>query len=291
MNTEISTLSTGAEPGIGDVDTKGNPNSLSNGKLRATFDRKFGNPQVTFLINAAWIGVKFGVGQPEIVSVYAPDFSSGDNIGVCDVLYKNVGSAEGTFRASFIPAPGSSFRQQYTVTSTLLQPGETVNVQVFISHGTAVEESSIGTNKVIDVNDASRYDTKEVSLTMTEPKSCIPGAEEARGQSIYKCNVAGTGWDLIETCAEGTVPGLNEAGTNLECKELADVDPADWLGIGALIDDILKSLFGEEFGTEDIIPLIITIIMVLIILYLAVLILPILLPLLGKALLGLIFKR
>lgn len=291
MNTGLSTLSTGAEPGIGDVDTKINPNSLSSGTLRATFDRQFSNPQVTFLINAAWVGVKFGVGQPEITSVYAPTFSSGDNIGVCDVLYKNVGSAEGTFRASFIPSPGSSFAQQYVVTPTLLQPGETANVQVYISHGTAVEESSVGTIKVIDINDASRYDTKEVSLTMTEPKSCIPGAEEARGQSIYKCNVAGTGWDLIETCAEGTVPGLNDAGTNLECRELIDVDRPDWFGFGAFFDDLIKSLFGDEFGTEDIIPLIITIVMVLVILYLAVLILPILLPLLGKALLGLLLGR
>lgn len=291
MNTELNTLSTGAEPGIGDVDTKINPNSLSSGKLRATFDRKFGNPQVTFLVNAAWVGVKFGVGQPEITSVYCPDFSSGDNIGVCDVLYKNIGSAEGTFRASFIPSPGSSFRQQYVVTPTLLQPGETVNVQVYISHGTAVEESSIGTIKVIDINDASRYDTKEVSLTMTKPKSCIPGAEEARGQSIYKCNVAGTGWDLIETCADGFVPGLSDDKTHLECRELADVEPPDWLGLGALIDDLLESLFGDEFGIEDIILLIITIVMILVIIYLAALILPILLPLLGKALLGLIFKR
>ena len=287
MNTELKTLSTGAEPGIGDVDTKVNPNSLSNGKLRATFDRQFGNPQVTFLVNADWIGVKFGVGQPEIISVYCPEFSSGDNIGVCDVLYKNVGEAEGTFRASFIPSTGSSFAQQYVVTPTLLRPGETTNVQVFISHGISVEESSIGTIKVIDINDASRYDTKSVSLTMTQPKSCIPGAEEARGQSIYKCNVAGTGWDLIQTCAEGTVPGLNEAGTHLECKELAEVEPPGWFGF----DDLFKYLFGDDFGPEDLMTLIISIIMLVAILYLSALILPILLPLLGKAILGIIWRK
>ena len=292
MNTGLKTLSTGAEPGIGDVDTKLNPNSLSKGELRATFNRKFGNPQVTFLINAAWVGVKFGVGQPEIISVYCPEFSSGDNIGVCDVLYKNVGEAEGTFRASFIPAPSSDFRQQYVVASTLLQPAESANVQVHISHGTSVAESSTGTIKVFDVNDPSRYDTMDASLTMTEPKTCIPGAEEARGQSIYKCNIAGTGWDLTQTCAEGTVPGLNEAGTHLECKELAPPpEPPTWFGFEKFIDDLLKSLFGEDFGTEDIIPLIITIIMVLVILYLTVLILPILIPIIGKAIIGLLIGR
>lgn len=283
INTALNTLSTGSEPGIGDITTKVNPNSLTGSTLRATFDRQFGNPQVTFLVNADWIGVKFGVGQPEIISVYCPEFASGDNIGVCDVLYKNIGNAEGTFRASFIPSPGSSFTQQYVVTPTLLKPGESVNVQVFISHGIAVEESSMGTIKVIDINDASRYDTKSVSLTMTQPKSCIPGAEEARGQSIYKCNVAGTGWDLLMTCESGSVPKLNEAGTNLECAEVHAVIP----GMGSLFN----YLFGNDFGPEDIMPLILAIIMLVAILYLSVLILPILLPLLGKAIIGLFMGR
>ena len=287
INTALNTLSTGTEPGVGDVDSKVNPNSLTGSSLRATFDRQFGNPQVTFLINAAWVGIKFGLGQPEIVSVNCPEFSSGDNIGVCDVLYKNVGEAAGTFRASFVPSPGSSFAQQYIVTPTLLEPGESVNVQVFISHGTAVEESSIGTIKVIDINDASRYDTMSVSLTMTQPKSCIPGAEEIRGQSIYKCNDAGTGWDLLTTCEEGSIPKLNEAGTNLECVEFEPVIP----GLGTFFDDLMEYFFGEEFEPEDLLTLIILIVMVIVILYLAAIILPILLPLLGKAIIGLLMGR
>ena len=293
INTALETLSTGAEPGIGDVTTKINPNSLTGStpetkpKLRATFDRQFGNPQVTFLVNAAWVGIKFGVGQPEIVSVYCPDFSSGDNIGVCDVLYKNVGEAEGAFRASFIPAPSSDFRQQNIVTSTLLQPGESTNVNVYISHGTSVAESSIGTIKVSDVNDPSRYDTMEASLTMTEPKSCIPGMEEARGQSIYKCNVAGTGWDLVTTCEEGSIPKLNEAGTNLECVVVDVVVP----GLDAIFDDLMKYFFGEDFDPEDLLTLIILIVMVIVILYLAAITLPILIPLIGKAIIGLLIGR
>ena len=287
INTDLNTLSTGAEPGIGDATTTVNPNSLTTGKIRATFDRQFGNPQVTFLVNAAWVGVKFGVGQPEIVSVYCPDFSSGDNIGVCDLLIKNIGEADGTFRASFIPSSGSSFAQQYIVTPVLVHPGDSVNVQVYISHGTAVEETSTGTMKVIDVNDASRYDTKSVTLTMTEPKSCIPYAEEARGQSIYKCNAAGTGWDLLITCESGSIPKLNDAGTNLECVEVYAEIP----GLGAFFDKLFTELFGEEFGSEDLMTLIVSIIILVVILYLLALILPILLPLLGKAILGLIWRK
>ena len=291
VNTELNTLSTGIEPGVGDATTKVNPSSLTDSSLRATFDRTFANPQVTFLINAAWVGVKFGVGQPEIVSAVCPEFASGDDVGVCTVVIKNIGEAVGTFRASFIPSTGSSFLQQYVVNPVTIQPGDSTTVSVYISHGTSVEETSTGTIKVIDINDASRYDTKTVSLTMTEPKSCIPNAEEARGSSIYKCNPQGTGWDLLITCESGTVPKLNDAGTNLECAELTDPIPGIFGSIFDWFDGILDSIFGDGFGFDDIIPLIITIIMVLVILYLLFLTLPILIPLIGKTLLGLLIGR
>ena len=69
-------------------------------------------------------------------------------------------------------------------------------------------------------------DTQDVTITMNQPKMCIPGAEEARGQSIYKCNPTGTGWELNITCETCSVPGLNEAGTNLVCVEFEPVVPS-----------------------------------------------------------------
>ena len=69
-------------------------------------------------------------------------------------------------------------------------------------------------------------DTQDVTIIMNQPKMCIPGAEEARGQSIYKCNPTGTGWELNTTCETCSVPGLNEAGTNLICVEFEPVVPS-----------------------------------------------------------------
>lgn len=262
MNLKLNTLSTGAEVGIGDdPNTYLNKNSLSGSTLRVSFDRRFGNPEIVFSINAAWLGVKFGVGEPKIISANCPTFSSGDNIGVCDITIKNIGTAEGTFRASFIPASGSDIRQQYVVTPVTLDPDTTTSVQVYLSHGTSVEESTIGTIKVADIADPARFDTMPVGISMTQPKSCVPYFEEARGQSIYKCNPQGTGWDLVKTCPTGTVPALNDLGTNLDCKELAIPIPSNG-DEGNIFDDLFDWLFGDE-GTSAINTVLIVVLIII----------------------------
>lgn len=68
-------------------------------------------------------------------------------------------------------------------------------------------------------------DTQDVIITMNQPKMCIPYSEEIRGQLIYKCNPTGTGWELNTTCKTGSIPKLNEAGTNLECEVLDPTIP------------------------------------------------------------------
>ena len=289
LNIATNSLTTGAEPGIGDAQQIIDSSSLSDSDLRITMDRRFANPQVVFKVNADWIGIKFGVGQPRIISVNCPTFASGDDEGVCNVEFKNIGTATGTFVASFTST--SSFNQQYSFTPVTLGVGESITSQLFISHGVEDVLTATGTVKVYDLNDPSMFDTKTVTVTMTEPKTCQPGAERVVGQSIFKCNDEGTGEYLLLTCEEGTVPGLNDAKTNLECRDVTGVTP----GIGGSIfdwfDGILDSIFGDEFGVDDIIPLIITIIMVLVILYLLFLTLPILIPLIGKTLLGLLIGR
>lgn len=69
--------------------------------------------------------------------------------------------------------------------------------------------------------------TESVTITMNQPKMCIPYSEEVRGQSIYKCNPTGTAWELNTTCETGSIPKLNEAGTNLECVKVNVVVPSN----------------------------------------------------------------
>lgn len=99
--------------------------------------------------------------------------------------------------------------------------------------GTNYTELFVFANLQLDVIDfniksdlQSNVDTETVSITMTQPQRCIPYEEELRGQSIYKCNPAGSDWDLIETCPTGTVPDLNEEGTHIECRELTPTTPS-----------------------------------------------------------------
>lgn len=289
VNKKGNILLGGADASIGIAQTVVDANDINAGKVTIEMrDRTVMYQTIRMLIRADWLGIRIPVGQPEILSVNCPEFASGDATGLCDINVKNVGAGSGVFYATFQDC--GIFEQAYPSNKVTFDAGEIDNLRVFISHGTATQEThSVCTVKVIDAKDADRFDTATAMIHMTEPKTCVPNAFRISGSCIYQCNEAGTGELEPMCCVSGEVL-RNDGRAEWDgwyCETLVE----NGNGFGALLDDLLKSLFGEEFGVEDIIPLIITIVMILVIIYLAALILPILLPLLGKALLGLIFGR
>ena len=292
INYRTNILLEGADATIGQAQTVVDATNINAGKVEITMDdRTVQYMTVRMLIRADWLGVRIPVGQPEILSVYCPEFASGDATGLCDINVKNVGSGSGVFYATFLDC--GIFEQAYPSSHVTFDAGEIDNLRVFISHGTATQETdSACIVKVIDAKDSTRFDTATAMIHMTEPKTCVPNAFRVSGSCVYQCNEAGTGELEPMCCAGGEALLMGEDKTQWDgwyCEEVNG--NGDGFGFGSFLDDLLKSLFGDEFGVEDIIPLIITIVMVLIIIYLAVMLLPILLPLLGKALLGLLLGR
>lgn len=289
INDKRNTLLGGADATIGTAQTVVDATNINAGKVEITMDdRTVMHQVVTMLIRADWLGVNIPVGQPEILSVTCPEFASGDATGLCDINVKNVGAGKGVFYATFLDC--GIFEQAYPSQQITFDAGEIDNLRVFISHGTATQETdSVCTVKVIDASDSTRFDTATAMIHMTEPKTCVPNSFRVSGSCVYQCNEAGTGELEPMCCVSGEIL-KNDGRAEWDgwfCEILED---DDGFGFGKLIDNLLKSLFGDEFGMEDIIPLIISIIMIIVIIYLAALILPILLPLLAKAIIGLFFR-
>ena len=289
VNKQRNALLGGADATIGQAQTVVDASNINAGKVTIKMtDRTVAYQTVRMLIRADWLGVNIPVGMPEILNVNCPEFASGDATGLCDINVKNVGSGTGVFYATFLDC--GIFEQAYPSNQVTFDAGEVDNLRVFIAHGTATEETdSVCSVKVIDAKDSTRFDIATAMIHMTAPKTCVPDAFRISGSCIYQCNEAGTG-ELEPMCCVSGEALRNDGRAEWDgwyCETLAEDDGT----IGSLLDDLLKLLFGEDFGAEDLVALIIGIIMVIVILYLAAIMLPILLPLIGKAILGLLTGR
>lgn len=182
-----------------------------NGNVISSSTFAVGYPVFQFIVKAKSLGVLIPVGKPQITSVSAPTFSSGDNTGTVTVTFKNIGTVTASFTAS-ISQINSPFYQQGTATPISVSPGASGTISLMIGHGTAVSGSVTGTVKVYDTNKPSNYDEKPFTTSMTEPKTCTPGSFDVRGNIVYKCKSDGTGYELFLDCKSGSTPKY-ESGT------------------------------------------------------------------------------
>lgn len=185
-----------------------------NGNVISTGQFAIGYPVFTFIVKAKALGVLIPVGKPEIISINAPTFSSGDSSGTATVTFKNIGTAKASFTASL--NVNSPFYQQGTATAISVAPGQQGTLTLMIGHGTAGTGTVSGTIRVYDVNKPSNYDEETFTTTMTAPKACIPGSFDVRGSLVYQCKADGTGYDMFLTCKDGTAPSYS-SGTYI-CK-------------------------------------------------------------------------
>lgn len=177
----------------------------NDGTVLEATNRRISSPRIIFTIKAAKLGVLIPVGKPQIISVEAKTFSSGDNNGVAIATFKNIGTATGTFAATFTDSSGL-FSPESNVETTKVQvaPGQTAQIAVFISHGSqASEVTRTAKMRVYDYNKPSNYDEKDFGITMTQPKTCVPGSSRTDGGIVYTCKPDGSGEEITLDCSQG----------------------------------------------------------------------------------------
>lgn len=194
----------------------------NTGKVTITLHRSLTSPNVVFRLRADWIGIVIPTGKPEIVSVTAEKFSSGE-AGIVNVQVKNVGEVAGTFSAMLVDC--DPFLQSTTTQSArkTLQPGDVDTISIPISGGSMAEDITKQCSvKVYDVNEPSITTSSSVTLQMEKPKVCVPNKVFADGNTIKKCNADGSAIETVENCIFGIRTdgkgGLVCAGSSAEAK-------------------------------------------------------------------------
>jgi hypothetical protein len=177
----------------------------NTGKVTVTLQRSLTSPNILFRIRADWIGIVIPSGEPKILNVEAPKFSSGES-GVVNVQVQNVGESAGTFSAMLVSC--EPFIQSTTTQTSrkTLQPGDIDTIPISISGGSLSDElTKTCSVKVYDVNDPSIQVLSDVNLQLGKAKVCVPNKVFAEGKVIKKCNSDGSAIETVTTCTLGVV--------------------------------------------------------------------------------------
>ncbi|NJD53946.1 MAG: hypothetical protein FIB07_13890 [Candidatus Methanoperedens sp.] len=194
--------------------------TASSGNVVITLaDHRIGIPQITWLVKAAKLGVLIPVGKPEITNIVVNPFASGDSNGVAVVTFRNIGSATGTFSATFTDPTGTFYPTSNTQTArTTVEAGGSGMISVQIGHGSASSAiSKTATMTVADVNKPSNMATRDFTISMTVPKACTPGEQRADGLIVSQCRTDGMSWQVILDCNGKTLDYLSG---KYSCKDL-----------------------------------------------------------------------
>lgn len=269
VNDKSNTLMYGSDATIGSAQTIVDETNLNAGKVSIQLgDRRVSNPAVRFLVSADWVGLNIPVGIPKIDSATCEEFSSGDDNGVIEISVTNIGQGEGTFVPSLLDS--GIFEVSKVPTSKTFDKGETDTLLLYVSGGITAEPTDVtATVKVVDVHNSDNFDTASVTISMTEPKACVPGAERVSGSAVYLCNEDGMGESELLRCTGGEALERTLLG-EWYCKEPT-------AGLFGGLSNLFDSLFGADASIFDkIINMILVVAGIVITVYLLSLILPVL---------------
>lgn len=194
----------------------GNENS---GIITETVARKYTVPTAVITLKADKLGILISTGKPEIIPpIESKSFSSGDSNGLVVGTIKNAGTARGTFSATFTESSGTFYPIDNEIVARIsLNQGETGKISIRVGHGAGTQATSKpATFKVVEVNSPSKnYDTKDFTISMTEPKKCVPNSQRADGETVWTCKADGSGEEIALDC---TGKGLDYANGKYSCK-------------------------------------------------------------------------
>lgn len=174
-----------------------------NDIVRISLDRRISNPEIRFLVNADWLGIKIGVSKPSISDSSCDTYDSGDD-GYAHLTIKNDGTAEGTIAYTL---EGCGFNPQYGSFTNQVQlgPGESQKVDILINSGSVSELKDTCKLTAYDVSKPSNVVTSSVSCEVKAPKTCNPGEQTVQGFCVLVCKADGKGFDDSKAfCCDST---------------------------------------------------------------------------------------
>jgi len=186
--------------------------TADSGRVYIDLAKQIQFPVFTFYVKADTLGIYQPVGRAQIVSVDSTDFKTGETGNIIAVV-KNIGDERGGFEIYAVcPSP---FRQVGTNIQTTIEAGQTYTANIPIT-------ASVGERTTRDCTVYAcvlgNCVSRAVSVTADPQQICTPGQEYCEFDTkIYRCNDAGSGYDLVEDCGEQGKVCSFEAG-HFVCK-------------------------------------------------------------------------
>ncbi len=178
--------------------------NIITGNVIDTLDRRIANPEIIMVVKASTLNPYIPVGIPQIESITAETFDSGDNNGAAYIKIKNIGDAKGTFSA-YLTDESKTFTSQSNVESAkiTLDKGESGTITMHIGYNDNLQDiTKTGLITVYEVNspDSKTTTTKDFIINMKSAKVCAPNEYRVYSNEIYKCNGDGTDEAKTLTC-------------------------------------------------------------------------------------------
>src|SRR3990172_1416564 len=182
-----------------------------SGQVTLQLARQIQFPVMVLRLRADWvetITINVPVGQPQILKATSQDFQTGSN-GFITVTVKNIGSGDGSFAVSTQCGSPMSVTGT-TLNLPVLKPNEQTDVYVPLSGNAVSKTSSTCTVKAYDRNNPGNQDSTTVQVTVTPIILCKAGEKRINGNTIEQCSAEGSGWQVIEVCANDEEPRRSE---------------------------------------------------------------------------------
>jgi hypothetical protein len=159
-------------------------------------------PQFEIILDAAWVGVHWVLGKPEVTCPANFEAWSGETKNF-DFVVKNGDSTEnGAFGISLTCTGGSFGTNLNKVT---LSPGQSQSISGYVTKSVTAEGSDSCTISVTTVRPSSRSASCSFSVKYKPKTFCIPNIDRTCSQDMKMlgiCNAAGTAYDWTQ-CQQG----------------------------------------------------------------------------------------
>ena len=229
-----------------------------DGQVSIQLARQIQFPVMTLRLSTAWvetITIVVPVGDPQILKATAPEFQTGST-GFITATVKNIGEGDGSFAVSV--QCGNPVSAVGTVSFLpILKPSEQTDVYIPLSGNVVTKSTSTCTVNAYDRDNPDNKDSTTVQVTVTPIVLCTAGEKRINGNTIEQCSAEGSGWAVIEVCANDEEP-KRLANGDVDCvKKQAGSPPnaggCEWWDIACKLGEFQWNPFAGVEGTLSIV--------------------------------------
>ena len=215
----------------------GNTAFISGDKVRIILDKAVIFPKVKMRIDADWLGIFIGTGEPKILSASSECFAEGSDVGEIIVNIKNVGEEDAPFSLS--ANCDTPFMSLGNIPNVELDKDQEKTVELPIGVSTDITEDVTGSCIVtMRERNTGDEDTETVSVCAKASFFCNSGEERCNLNLIEVCseNV----WELKEECPSGCElkDGEYVCIEGKDCDEDEDCDEGEVCKSGTCVKDV-----------------------------------------------------